>query len=188
MPASTARPTIERPTKGAKTSGKSVTKSILNIDAEMFRDDERFASALEALDRGDFGRAERALSDLLSIESESDRRAFLLNKRGVARVGLERRDLAESDFREALEARPRYAPALTNLGNVLLEQGRVEQAIASYERAITADDGYALAYWNLGAAYKRAGRISESVRALRRAQRLATSASAARSWRRAPRR
>src|SRR5580700_4853014 len=34
MPASTARPTIDRPTKGAKTSGKSVTTSISNMRQE----------------------------------------------------------------------------------------------------------------------------------------------------------
>lgn len=99
-------------------------------------------------------------------------RAFLLNKRGVARIGLELRELAREDFLAALEAHARYAPALTNLGNLLLESGRLDDAIAYYERAVESDRDYAIAYLNLGVAYKRAGRIAEGVNALQHAARL----------------
>jgi tetratricopeptide (TPR) repeat protein len=138
----------------------------------MFRNDERFACALQALERGDFSGAEAAFGALLEACTELAERAFLLNKRGVARVRLEQRDRAWHDFEAALEARPAYAPALTNLGNLLLEDGDVQAAIAHYERAIASDAGYAVAHLNLGVAYKRAGRIAESVRELRRSQQL----------------
>ena len=98
--------------------------------------------------------------------------AFLLNKRGVARIGLKERDLAQADFEAALERVPRYAPALANLGNLLFEQGDVDGAIARYEAAIAADEEYAVAHHNLGVAYKRAGRMGEAVRSMRRAMRL----------------
>lgn len=148
----------------------------------MFRNDARFASALEALDRREFTQAERALTALLDMTVVAPERAFLLNKRGVARIGLERRELAEADFNAALDAQPRYAPALTNLGNLRLEDGDVEGAIARYELAIAGDGSYAIAHLNLGVALKRAGRISEGVRALRQAQRLEKTSNAASSW------
>lgn len=99
-------------------------------------------------------------------------RAFLLNKRGVARIGLESREEARGDFQATLAVQPRHAPALTNLGNLSLEGGDLDSAIAYYERAIACDAEYPIAYLNLGVAYKKAGRIAEGVRALRQAQRL----------------
>jgi protein O-GlcNAc transferase len=149
----------------------------------VFRDDERFALALQALDRRDFSRADVAFAELLAQEGLADGdRAFLLNKRGVARVGLELPDLARADFAAALKARPAYPPALTNLGNLLLEEDQVEAAIVDYESAIAADPEYAIAYLNLSVAYKRAGRFAEAVRALRHAQRLEQRANAERFW------
>lgn len=152
----------------------------------MFRDDPRFACALKALDRGDFSSAEAALDALLETARAPDERAFLLNKRGVARIALELRELAICDFTEALAASEGYAPALTNLGNLALENGDIDAAIAQYERAIANDAEYAIAFLNLGVAYKRAGRIDKAVRALRQAQRLerrARAPSASTFWR-----
>ncbi|HYL26672.1 MAG TPA: tetratricopeptide repeat protein [Candidatus Nitrosotalea sp.] len=152
----------------------------------MFRDQGRFASALGALERREFAAAEAAFSEFLAqLALESGERAFLLNKRGVARIGLERRDRARDDFIAALETRPAFAPALTNLGNLLLDEGDVEGAIGRYESAIAADRDYALAYFNVSVAYKRTGRFAEAVRALRQAQRIEQRANAASSWRRA---
>jgi lipoprotein NlpI len=154
----------------------------------VFRDEVRFACALQALERRDFSSADAELSQLLAREElTGEERAFLLNKRGVARIGLQAPQRARADFIAALEAFSGCAPALTNLGNLLLEEGQVDAAIANYERAIASDREYANAYLNLGVAYKRAGRIAEGVRALRDAHRLEQRAIAANSWRRARR-
>jgi lipoprotein NlpI len=155
----------------------------------VFRDTEQFACALAALDRRDFVGAEAAFSELLAQRAWGPKeRSFLYNKRGVARIGLEQRALARADFMAALAAFDAYAPALTNLGNLLFEDGEIEAAIAQYESAIAADCDYAIAHLNLGAAYKRAGRLDQAVQALRRAQRLEQRANAARFWRPARRR
>ncbi len=154
----------------------------------MVRGRERFACALEALDARDFAGAEQALAALLAAEAAPADRAFLYNKRGVARIGLGRAGEACQDFDAALAAQPGYAPALTNLGNVLVERGELDDAIRLYERAIASDPRYALAHLNLGVAYKRAGRVAEGVRALREAQRLERLPSPAGFWRRARRR
>jgi tetratricopeptide (TPR) repeat protein len=128
--------------------------------------------ALAALARGDYRMAETLLTDAIEAAHTPGRQAFFLNKRGVARVNLGRKDEARADFEGALQRVQRYAPALTNLANLLLEEGRVDDAIASYRCAIDADAEYAVAYVNLGAAYKRAGRLSEAVAALRTGVRL----------------
>ena len=139
----------------------------------MFRDRHEFACALDRLDRRDLAAALAELDALLERDpADGLERAFLFNKRGVARMGLEQPELAQADFTAALDAQPHYPPALTNLGNLLLESGQLQAAIAYYERAITSDGDYAVAYLNLGVAYKRAGRVAEGVRALRRAQHL----------------
>jgi tetratricopeptide (TPR) repeat protein len=104
--------------------------------------------------------------------SRPQQRAFYLNKRGVARISLGRREDARSDFESALECIARYAPALTNIGNLLLEEGRVDDAITVYRAAIDADSEYAVAYVNLGTAYNRAGRLDEAVSAMRTGLRL----------------
>ena len=153
----------------------------------MFRKNDPIASALTALERGEYAAAESAIAELLALASSPGQRAFLLNKRGVARIGLDRRELARADFAAALDSVRGYAPALTNLGNLLLEDGDVQGAIAHYERAIASEREYAIAHLNLGVAYKRLGRIADSVRALREAQRLEqrSRANASIFWRRA---
>lgn len=139
----------------------------------MIRDEGPFACALRALDRGDFLNADAELSALLEREPlNSADRAFLINKRGVARIGLQRPELARADFEQALQIKGSHAPALTNLGNLLLEEGDVEGAIARYRAAIEYEPEYPIAHLNLSVAYKRSGRRAEAVRELRAAQRL----------------
>ncbi len=116
--------------------------------------------------------AEAAFSALLEAESlGAGRSRLLLNKRGVARVGAQRTRAGGAISKPRSAAIAAYAPALTNLGNLLLDAGDVDGAIARYERAIASDAEYAVAHLNLGAAYKRAGRIADAVRALRQAER-----------------
>jgi lipoprotein NlpI len=167
-----------------------VTTSIVNMKGNVIRDKGLFACALSALDRGDYLEAEAEFSALLGRGGwTAAERAFLVNKRGVARVALGRRELARADFEEALQAKASHAPALTNLGNLLLEEGDLEAAIARYRSAIEADPDYPIAHLNLSVAYKRTGRRAEGVRELRLAQRLEQRASSAsRFWRRVLRR
>ncbi len=55
-------------------------------------------------------------------------------------------------MRKALELEPRYPEALVNLGDVLHDQNRIEEAIACYQRAIEIRPDHASAYFGLGIA------------------------------------
>ena len=144
----------------------------------MFRLWRRFASsrapaprerALALLRRHKYDEAAEAFTTLLMHAELPQERAFLYNKRGVARVALHHVEVAREDFAAADASVDGYAPALTNLGNLLLEEGDVAGAIGRYERAIALDANYALAHLNLSAAYKQAGRHAEAVREFRKA-------------------
>ena len=129
--------------------------------------------ALRALAHGEYAEALRRLDALFNDETLAARdRATIANKRGVALVGVGRREEARKAFEQVLELRPRFAPALVNLGNLLLEEGRLDAAVACYESAIRSDDRYAPAHHNLAIAFKRLGRTADSVRELRRAHKL----------------
>lgn len=93
-------------------------------------------------------------------------------QRGTAQVYLGDAETAEATFRAATEHDPKHYRALTNLGNVLLEAGRTDEAIELYERAVRLNEGFANAHHNLGVAYRRKGQVSKSVAAIRKAQRV----------------
>ena len=98
-------------------------------------------------------------------------RAEADTQRGTAQVYLGDA-AAEQTFRAAVAADPKHYRALTNLGNVLLEAGRTDEAIERYERAVRLNEGFANAHHNLGVAYRRKGQVSKSVAAIRKAQRV----------------
>jgi tetratricopeptide (TPR) repeat protein len=94
-----------------------------------------------------------------------------VHRAGVMYVRLGKKDLAEEAFREALRRQDGYAPSLTNLGNLRLEEGHVQEAISYYQRAIAAQPDYPGAHHNLGVAYRRLGRLAEAVAEARLAAR-----------------
>jgi len=59
---------------------------------------------------------------------------------------------------------PRFAAAHSNLGSILKEQGKSQQAIAHYQQAIDIDPMFAGAYSNLGSAYKDSGRMEDAIK------------------------
>src|SRR6185312_7605232 len=71
--------------------------------------------------------------------------------------------VAERCYRMALALDPNYALAHFNLGNVLDETGRLEEAIAAYNEAVRLAPGYADAHYNLALAYQRRGERRRAV-------------------------
>ena len=131
-----------------------------------------FTRGARELERGRLDHAEAAFGEALSLARTPAEVAAVHNKRAVVAIHRRDRELAIVELLAALEAEPRCAPAITTIGNMLLEDGHADEAIAHFEYAILVDDGYAPAYHNLGVALHRTGRRGEAVRMLRKATRL----------------
>jgi tetratricopeptide (TPR) repeat protein len=131
-----------------------------------------YERGVAAFDDGRFEDALAAFDAALADANDAGAAAAAHNKRGVALVALRRRGDALEAFCAALISDERCAPALVNIGNLLLEDGHALDAIDYYESALRIDDAYPAAYGNLGVALRRLGRRPESVRALKRADRL----------------
>lgn len=133
---------------------------------------EPFARGTHALARGRLDRAEAAFAEALAVARSRAEVAVVHNKRAIVAIRQRDRELAVAELVAALEADPRCAAAITTVGNLLLEDGHVDEAVAHYEYAILVDDRYAPAYHNLGVAFHRSGRRGDAVRMLRKATRL----------------
>jgi len=82
------------------------------------------------------------------------------------------RDLlrAEAAYRRAIASQPRSAVAHNNLGTLLRELGRREEAERSYREALRLDPRYVFAHNNLALLLEMAGRFGEALEHARRAR------------------
>lgn len=110
--------------------------------------------------------------------------ADVLNERAVEAIRAGERERAVLLLAQALEADGQLPRTIVNVGNMLLEDGAIDDAIVHYEAALRLDDRYAPAHHNLGVALRRRGDRAGSVRHLRRATRLEITAWATRRRRR----
>ncbi len=86
-------------------------------------------------------------------------------------LSFDKKDEAEKHYRRALEIRPAFSEAKVNLGNLYLDQGRLDEAIRLYEQALN-DMLYATPYIaeaNLGWAYFKKGNNAQAIEHLRAA-------------------
>ncbi len=127
-----------------------------------------------ALDRRDYFRALAEFDQALVEAASNAERLQALNKRGIAHVSTGDRNRAIEAFTAALEINPRFAPAIVNVGNMLLEDNDIDDAIEHYQAALRIDERYAPAHQNLAVAYRRLGRRGDAVRELRLAARFDT--------------
>ena len=77
------------------------------------------------------------------------------------------RETAATLYRQILDESPDTAPALSNLGSILRQDGQLDEAIALLQRAVALPDTNEHAAYNLGNALRSAGRHEESVAAFR---------------------
>src|SRR5262249_55677073 len=73
---------------------------------------------------------------------------------------------------DRLQSDPNNPALLNELGNILLQRGRPQQAIAQYEKAVKIQPDLVIAWNNLGVAYTAAGKPSDGESAYRRAIRI----------------
>lgn len=139
------------------------------LDWEGFEADlVTLVEAAKAVDQREPEAAQEALGRLRTDMFMAEREAML----GTVAVYKQELDTAKAHLAAALAIDPNHVRALTNRGNLKLEDGDVDGAIEDYQRAIKLDDSFANAHHNLGVAYRRKGQVGKSVSSLRRAQRL----------------
>ena len=137
------------------------------IDVEAFAAELRtLRDASAHLDRRE---ADEALAELDDLD-DPYLRAEVATQRGTALILQNESAAAREAFERAVEHDPRHYRAITNLGNLSLEEGDVDAAIEAYEKALAIDENFANAHHNLGVALRRKGQVGRSVRSLRRAQ------------------
>lgn len=95
--------------------------------------------------------------------------ARLLNKIGIAELGMQRFREAKKMFEHAIKADHKFADAYNNLGVVYYEERKYSPAVKQYRRAIAIDDNSASFYSNLGAALFAKKEFEPAVQAYQRA-------------------
>ncbi|MGE0766069.1 MAG: tetratricopeptide repeat protein [Hyphomicrobiaceae bacterium] len=129
------------------------------------------------------GRADEAvLLYTAALEDQglsNDRRAALLNDRGVANARLNRLREAIDDFNTSVRLAPEGASAYNNRGNVLLALGQAVEAQKDFNRAIILAPGYTAAYVNRANARTLTGETEGALRDFSHAIRLAPKSPAA---------
>lgn len=93
----------------------------------------------------------------------NDRRATLLNDRGVAYARAGQVKLAIEDFNAAAGLFPEYAAIYNNRGNLLVSLGLLKEAMKDLDRAIVLAPGYISAYNNRAALYVRLGQTGDAI-------------------------
>jgi tetratricopeptide (TPR) repeat protein len=87
------------------------------------------------------GEAELALKAYLRAAAEQGVNVDVLSAIGSANLALGRLGQAEQILRRAVETDPSFAPALNNLGVVLMEQGKYGEARLTFQQAFAVDSG-----------------------------------------------
>ena len=94
------------------------------------------------------------------------------NQMGVLEAVLENSVAARAHFQAALAADPRHYRAMTNLGNLELEAGHLQEAESRYREVIRLNPEYSVVYNNLAAVMRKQGKRSESVAFLKKSNSL----------------
>ena len=106
-----------------------------------------YEQAITALKAGD---TEIGLELLFELSTVAPEKPFLFTNLGLAYLKLNKIDLAEQAFTEAVSNDGKDAVAHNHLGILQRQKGQFENALKRYQRAIDIDQDYAAAHLNLG--------------------------------------
>jgi tetratricopeptide (TPR) repeat protein len=131
-------------------------------------DDAWFALGQALYWAGDFVHAEGVLRKTVAL---SPRFAEAHNYLGLARLAQGRRDAVDA-FRTAIECKPDFALAYSNLGRCLLKQQDVSGALDAFRAAVRCKPNYAAAHTELAELLHQNHRDTEALDEVRQALRL----------------
>jgi tetratricopeptide (TPR) repeat protein len=129
----------------------------MQVDREI---SEIFGQGLSFHQRGQFAQAKAAYEQVLKVQYNHFDALHLL---GVVNFQTKNLALAEELIGRAIEIYPHVATAHSNLGNVLRELKRFDDALASYEKAIALKPDYADAFLNRGNALSELKRLDDAL-------------------------
>ena len=127
---------------------------------------DRYSSAVSLYGNARFQEALAMLEPSL-IAHTAD--AQVLNLAAACCLSIDRPHDAETYWRRAITLKPDYCDAHSNLGVVLKELGRLDEAAACYHNALAITPNHAGAYVNMGRLYAQLGRADEAESAYLRA-------------------
>jgi len=127
---------------------------------------ERIMVAWDLFRRNDFA---AALDHGRGLLEDFGERGDTLNLIGAGHAHSGNSAEAEVAYRRAIAADPGFAPAWTNLGNLLMGLGRLDEAHIAFREAAERDPDCAEAWNNLGLFARQEGRCEEAVELLERA-------------------
>ena len=119
------------------------------------------------------GRLQAAIADYQRVYTAQPDNFDAIHLMGVAAYGMRHFSLAEKLIRAALRLRPDAPEALNNLGNVLHDTDRPEEALHTYLRALELKPDYVDAFCNLGNVLLGTGNSSDARACFEQARALA---------------
>ncbi|HZY91051.1 MAG TPA: tetratricopeptide repeat protein [Gemmataceae bacterium] len=141
----------------ASQSAAADFRRAVELDPE--RDDARWGLAVSL---AEIGRYQEALTHLEQLRPRRAGDPELLVWAARCLVRLERRDEARRLLEEVLAASPDYGPALTNLGQLLVQAGRLEEAEGRLHQAVRAQPHNYLANYALYDCLNKQGKAAEA--------------------------
>ena len=90
-------------------------------------------------------------------------------RKGIKGADFDQLEQRLNDTNKAPTTKPISAGAYNNMGNVLNNQGNLEEAIFAYKKAISIQPDYVNAYYNMGNALKDQGNLEEAIEAYSKA-------------------
>lgn len=101
------------------------------------------------------GKPELAEPYLLKATSQAKPSADYFYNHGLCLAQLGRLNEAVDAYQKAIELKPSYPAALSNLANLRRDMGQFHEALEGYAAALSIDSKYALAFFNRGVLYER---------------------------------
>ena len=109
---------------------------------------------------------------MAGAQTRYDAEAIRLNNRGVAQMGQQFTERAESSFAEALSKDPKLAQAAVNDGVALLTLQKVDAAKQALRQAIAIDPNSAQAWYNLGLAQHAGNELDAALASFQQAAKI----------------